>query len=48
MTQERLEADRFKCRHRQSEKAFTRERSLPFALVLVLVLVLVLRNSVKS
>ena len=44
MTQERIEADDFKSLHRQNAKAFTRERSLSFALVLVLVM----RNSVKS
>lgn len=44
LSKEQIEAEEFKTRHRHSEKAFTRDRSLPFSLVLVLVL----RNSVKS
>lgn len=39
-----MEAEDFKQRHRWSEKAFLRDRALPFALVLVLIL----RKSVKS
>jgi len=35
MSQKRIEADDFKARHRQTNTAFTRVRSLPFALVLV-------------
>lgn len=41
---ERIEAKAFKSRHRQTDKVFVRERSLPFALVVVLLM----RNSVKS
>lgn len=44
MSQKRITADEFKERHRQTDTAFTRVRSLPFALVLVLIL----RKSVKS
>lgn len=44
LSKEQIEVEDFKTRHRHSEKAFTRDRSLPFSLVLVLVL----RNSVKS
>jgi hypothetical protein len=39
-----IEDEDFKARHRERQKDFTRERSLPFALVLVLVM----RKSVKS
>lgn len=44
VSQNRINAEDFKGRHRRDEKAFTRERSLSFALVLVLVI----RNGVKS
>jgi hypothetical protein len=44
LSKEQIEVEEFKTRHRHSEKAFTRDRSLSFSLVLVLVL----RNSVKS
>ena len=46
MSQERIEADDFKVRHRQGVKAFTRERRLPFAFALVLVLVLTILRTV--
>lgn len=44
VSQNRINAEDFKERHRRDEKAFTRERSLSFALVLVLLI----RNGVKS
>ena len=44
ITQKQIESDEFKSRHRHDDKAFTRERRLPFALMMVLIM----RNSVKS
>lgn len=44
ITRQQIENENFKSRHRKTTKAFTRTRSLPFALVMVLIM----RKSLKS